>query len=343
MQQIFAQDDDRHAGRADVLLRAGVDQPVFRNIQRAADKIRGRIANQRNVRRGNRFGRPFHALDGLVRGEVQIRRLRIQLQFVLGRDAVEVGRFGGRGEVDRAALLRFLDRGLRPVAGQDGIDRDAGRAQVHRDHAELQVRASLQEEHFVVGRNAVQGAQIGFGPVDDVFELGGAVAHFQDRHPRTGVVEQFLPRFLQHGLGQHGGPGRKVADSPCLLIGVYGHVTLSFRIVVRRLLAGKKELLRPKGREESLVVPPYLEDLPGCRKSAGRSRSFGRVSAPSAGITVAVPVQTTSERSGWPGRLGGALRSRGWIGLSPGDGPCPILWAPFGPARSSSMSLYMGL
>jgi hypothetical protein len=39
LHEVVADDHERRAGRADVLLRAGVDQPVLRHVQRPAEHV----------------------------------------------------------------------------------------------------------------------------------------------------------------------------------------------------------------------------------------------------------------------------------------------------------------
>ena len=58
------------------------------------------------------------------------------------------------GDLDAADALRFLDRLLRPRAGDDVVGRAARGQQVHRHHRELQAGAALQKEHVVALGNA---------------------------------------------------------------------------------------------------------------------------------------------------------------------------------------------
>ena len=94
----------------------------------------------------------------------------VSFSSACARNARVVLAFGRRRDVDRADLLRFLDRLLRPRAGVDVVGGRAGGEQVHRHHRELQARAALQEQHPVVRRNARQRADVGFGLCDDRLE-----------------------------------------------------------------------------------------------------------------------------------------------------------------------------
>src|SRR6266511_1700345 len=64
--------------------------------------------------------------------------------------AIEVGAGGRRGFANRAEFLRLFERALSPTAGQDVVGALALGLQVHRNHCELQARAALQEEYFVI-------------------------------------------------------------------------------------------------------------------------------------------------------------------------------------------------
>ena len=75
----------------------------------------------------------------------------------------EVAVFGARGDIDAAITLGFLDRFLRPFAGVHVVGALLAAQQVHRHGRELQRRPALQEQHFVVGGNREQLAQVGFG------------------------------------------------------------------------------------------------------------------------------------------------------------------------------------
>ena len=70
------------------------------------------------------------------------------------------------GDVRLADALRFLERFLRPDAGQYIVGFAAFGQKVHRDHRELQRRAALKKQHAVVVGNARELSHVGFGAED---------------------------------------------------------------------------------------------------------------------------------------------------------------------------------
>src|SRR5262245_59575305 len=143
LQQIFADDDHGRARRAGVLLRAGVDQTVFRHVDRAADEIGRHVADERDVARGGLFIE-LDAEDRLVRSEMDISGAYVQFDLFGPGQAIEIGAGGRRGFANRAAFLRLFERALAPTAGENVIGALAPGLQIHRNHSELQARAALQ-------------------------------------------------------------------------------------------------------------------------------------------------------------------------------------------------------
>src|SRR5690606_27799138 len=85
--------------------------------------------------------------------------------------------------------------------------------QIDRHGGKLQRRAALQEQHLVVGRNAHQLAQIGFGGGDHPLEIGRAMAHFHDAHAAPVPVEHFLGGLAQYRLRQGRRAGTEVENA----------------------------------------------------------------------------------------------------------------------------------
>ena len=124
--EVLADDDERDARGSDVLLRAGVDEAVLRDVDRAAEDVGRVVADQRHVADvGQRA--VFRALDRVVRGHVHVGRARRELQLGLLRQARVVLALRGRRHVDGADLLRFLDRLVGPGAAVDVVGRLARR------------------------------------------------------------------------------------------------------------------------------------------------------------------------------------------------------------------------
>ena len=76
--QVLAQDHQRDAGRAEVLLRARVNQAELVRIERPRQHVRRHVRHERRL--GLRKRLPLRAGDGLVRGDVHVGRARRQLQ-----------------------------------------------------------------------------------------------------------------------------------------------------------------------------------------------------------------------------------------------------------------------
>ena len=87
------------------------------------------------------------------------------------------------------AHLRVGD--LRPVAGHHAVHALEAVGQVHHDLVELRRCTALQEQDFVIGRDAHELAQILFGVVQDAGEHVGAVAHRHHGKAGAVVIEHF--------------------------------------------------------------------------------------------------------------------------------------------------------
>jgi hypothetical protein len=112
-------------GRTEVLLRAGVDQPELRDVDRTAEDVRRGVGHERHGAR-LRDVVPLGAVDGVVRRDVRVGRVRVERQLAGLRHPREALRLGGSGDADRPDLLRLLHRLLRPDAGDDVVGRAAG-------------------------------------------------------------------------------------------------------------------------------------------------------------------------------------------------------------------------
>jgi len=96
--------------------------------------------------------------------------------------------------------LGFAGSELTPGTGDDVGCRPPGLPQkVHRDHAELQPRATLHEEHRVIVRDLQQLAQVGLGGLDNGLERWRTVTDLQDRHAQSRQGQQITLRLLQSG------------------------------------------------------------------------------------------------------------------------------------------------
>jgi len=77
-EQILAHDHDGQPGRSDVLLRAGKDHAVFRDVDHARQDVRRHVGHDRHVA-GIRHEVKLDAVDGFVGADVQIGRILAQL------------------------------------------------------------------------------------------------------------------------------------------------------------------------------------------------------------------------------------------------------------------------
>ena len=200
--EILADDDDDHAGGADVLLHAGVDHAVIADVAGLGEE-HGRLVGHEDVTLGVGQSVPRHAVDRLIFADVDIVR-------VLGD--VEVGAVGdvgivlvlrGGGDDDLADLLRLGNGLLRPCAGLN-VDGLAVFHQVHRDHGELERCAALNKQYLVVVGDAHEVAKILLGLVDDLLIDLRTVRHLHDAHAGTLIVHHFVADFFQNLL-RHGG------------------------------------------------------------------------------------------------------------------------------------------
>jgi hypothetical protein len=144
---------------------------------------------------------------------VDVRRARRQLQLVLTRHARIVLGLRGRGNVDRADALRFLDRFLGPRSGVDVIGGRARGEEIHRHHRELEAGAALQEQHLVVRRNGRQRADVGLRLREDRLERRRAVADLEDRHADSRQRHEIALNLFENGHRQDRGPRREVVDA----------------------------------------------------------------------------------------------------------------------------------
>ena len=207
-EQVVPDDDDGHARRADVLLRAGKGDAELGDVVLLREDAGGQVRHQRHAA-GLRQPGVARAVDRVVAADVEVVRVAAELRLVPVRDLRIADVLGGGNLLDVRVLLGLLDGQVGEVAGVDVV-RLAGLVagqQVQRHLRELHGRAALQEEHLVVLGDAHERAQVRLGLCDDLLIHLGAVAHLHDGHAGVAVANQLLLRPLQHGQGQHRGAG----------------------------------------------------------------------------------------------------------------------------------------
>ena len=254
--EVLAHDHDLHARGTDVLLDAGVDQAVTRDVDRLGEEHRALIGHQ-DVALGVGQLRELGAVDGVVLADVEVARVLADGQVGAVGDVREVlvGRARHRHGV--AEDLRLLEGLLGPVAGDDVVGLAVGR-EVHEDRREEQRVAALREDDLVVIRDAHEVAQRGLGVVDDLLEDGRSVAHLHDAHAAAGVVEHLVRALPEDLLGQHGGTGGEVVHACHVFLLCLGAFTCESHLMTAARGAGHPATRR---------LP--VRNAPDTRKEAG--------------------------------------------------------------------------
>ncbi len=211
VQEVLADDDHADAGRADVLLGAGVDKAEGVGVEGTAHDVRGHVRDEGDGSRVGKFS-PLGPLDGVVGRDVGVGRLGVKGD-VLG-DVGKVPVLGRGDHVDGFPLdPDFLDGLGGPGSGVDVVGRFARRQEIHGRHAELEGSAALHEEDAVRVAQVEEPLCPGHGVVHDRVERFGTVAHLGDGHPRPLKIEKRCLNLLEHRQRQGRGPGVEVVRS----------------------------------------------------------------------------------------------------------------------------------
>lgn len=211
-EQVFANDHHHQAGRADVLLRPGIDQAEAGHVERAREDVGGHVGDQRHVAG---LGNPveLEAADGLVGGVVHIGRVLGQRPLVLTRNGEVVVLLGAGRDIHGAIATSLLDGLLRPDTGIDIVGDAIFGQQVQRNLGELLAGAALQEQHLVVRGNVEQVAQVLLGLAGNGHVVITTVAHFHDRKALAPPVEKLGLGTLQNCVGKRRGTGAEIEGS----------------------------------------------------------------------------------------------------------------------------------
>ncbi len=97
-EQVVANDDQGHAGRADVLLRAGINKTERAGVERPAHEVGGHIGDNRYAGR-IREDLPLGAADGVVGSDVGVNGIPVEGDPP--RDVGELTVLGGGHHLDR--------------------------------------------------------------------------------------------------------------------------------------------------------------------------------------------------------------------------------------------------
>ena len=189
-QRVLPHDDERHAGRTDVLLRAAVDHRVLAHVDRTAQNVGTHIGDQRNRRID--VGVVLRAVNRIVGGNVQI--IQIRRDGVSFRNIGEVLVFRGSEHLDLAEQFGLFDRLLGPYARIDVTGFLFEKIVGHFE--KLGAGAAAQEKNFVVVGNMQQFAEKRLGFVVHGFEIFRPVRYFQQRQPDAFEVQNSLGGIL---------------------------------------------------------------------------------------------------------------------------------------------------
>ena len=148
------------------------------------------------------------AVNGVVGGDMQVIRIRVQLAFPFGNVNIIIIP-GGSSHVHLQILGGFSGSAVGEIAAVNiiGLALDA---QIHGHGGELHGGAAMEEEHGISVRNVHKSAQARLRIVNDGLIHGAAMAHFHHVHARIAVHRQRFLHLFQHRQGQHGGAGRKI-------------------------------------------------------------------------------------------------------------------------------------
>src|SRR2546430_690387 len=114
--KIFADDDHRDAGGAEIFLRAGEDEAEFLYVSGRRSNVGGHVGDERYVPRVGHGG-PLRAFDGVVGAEVHVGSVRREFAFARTRQTQEPLRFGRGGQVVCKTLFQLANRFGCPGAG----------------------------------------------------------------------------------------------------------------------------------------------------------------------------------------------------------------------------------
>ena len=200
-QQVLPDDDNGHAGGADVLLDAGPDQTVLADVTGAGEEQGGLVRHQ-NLALGVGQRVVGGAVDGLIFADVDVIGVVRDVQIGAVGEIGEVLIGGGGDDFDFTVPLGLGYGLFAPGAGLH-IAGHAVFHQVHGNHGELQGSAALDEHDLVVVGDTHQVPQVLLSFVNDLLEYLGTVAHLHYAHTCALVIEHFIGSFLKHFLREY--------------------------------------------------------------------------------------------------------------------------------------------
>ena len=182
-----ADEDHGHAGRAEILLHAAIDEiePFPWNGPR--HQLRGHVGDEGHVHH-RELGETDPA-DGLVGSDVEVARSVPHLDLGVVRGACIPFCGAVPGGVDLAVVPGVGDGALRPRPGVHVARGLAATKQIHRHHGELEDRSPLDEQHVEVLRRPEHLERQTPRLLVDRVVLRRTVAHLDERKARSLVVQ----------------------------------------------------------------------------------------------------------------------------------------------------------
>ena len=167
--QVLPDDDHGETGGGHVLLGPGEDHAVLAHIHRPGEDVGGHVAHQGHAP-GVGDVLPLGAVDGVVGAVIEVGRLGVQLQLVLGGDVGVVLVLAGGGQGDLAVFLGLLVGQVGEVSGDGVVGLPRLADEVEGDGGELGGGAALEEEDLVALGDLQQAAELGLGVVKDLLK-----------------------------------------------------------------------------------------------------------------------------------------------------------------------------
>ena len=198
-ESVLADDGEDDAGRADVLLRAAVDEVILGNIDRTGHDVGGHVGDERA--RDVEVLVDLGAVDGVVRGDVEVVEVRGNLESL--RDIGVVLVLGAGDGIGVPDALGFLEGLAGPHAGVQvgGLLLQ----EVHRDIEELEGGAAAEEDDLVRVGNMEEFLPQGAALIHHGVPLLRAVGDAKDGHAGAAEILQGFDGVVDGNLREEAG------------------------------------------------------------------------------------------------------------------------------------------
>ena len=214
LEQALLGNNEHDTSWTKVLLDAGIDEIEFVEIHRAREHVRGHVGKERHAV-CLRDVVIFRAVDRVVVTEVDVGRLRINLELFLRRDVFVAAFFAGSCDRADAEVLCFFIGLFGEAAGEDVGARMFLRGVVQRNHGELLAGTALAEQDLVIIAEPHEFLDVLFGLFVYGCVLRGTMADLEDRHAAVVEVQEFRLCFLEDFERQGSRAGVKIVNAIC--------------------------------------------------------------------------------------------------------------------------------